>query len=350
MKKIILLLLLIFSVLAYTEPIRKLSVTGNAEKEVMPDIARMNFRIYTKNEDLKKAGKENETNFENFKNELKKKNISITNLTTNNYFTQKSFEAPKSKEEKEEFLTTLVFSVKVTDYSKIPSLIELAEKNYIKNFRNLNSDKSTYLIEINKSSSQKNTSISEAFGAYDNIKAQLSKLGIYNDDISIYSYSNTSRKVSNTKPPKNEEFYNIYNDFSLELKDIKKINDVIKIAENNKINLQGNIAFDISNKDEIESELYNKAYEQSKTKATSILKSSNMTLGDPLVVSENISYQNVAIQEDYMYDQVVVAPQALAFSYDERKAPAAMAPKPVVNYKPQVLKLTQNVSILFEIK
>ena len=75
-----------------------------------------------------------------------------------------------------------------------------------------------------------------------------------------------------------------------------------------------------------------------------------MTLGDPLVVSENISYQNVAIQEDYMYDQVVVAPQALAFSYDERKAPAAMAPKPVVNYKPQVLKLTQNVSILFEIK
>ena len=134
MKKIILLLLLIFSVLAYTEPIRKLSVTGNAEKEVMPDIARMNFRIYTKNEDLKKAGKENETNFENFKNELKKKNISITNLTTNNYFTQKSFEAPKSKEEKEEFLTTLVFSVKVTDYSKIPSLIELAEKNSIKNF------------------------------------------------------------------------------------------------------------------------------------------------------------------------------------------------------------------------
>ena len=349
MKKIILLLLLIFSVLAYTEPIRKLSVTGNAEKEVMPDIARMNFRIYTKNQDLKKAGKENETNFENFKSELKKKNISITNLTTNNYFTQKSFEAPKTKEEKEEFLTTLVFSVKVTDYSKIPSLIELAEKNYIKNFRNLNSDKSTYLIEINKSSSQKNTSISEAFGAYDNVKEQLSKLGIYNDNISIYSYSNTTRKVSDTKQQKNEEFYNIYNDFSIELKDIKKINDVIKIAENNKINLQGSIAFDISNKDEIESELYNKAYEQSKTKATSILKSSNMTLGDPLVVSENISYQNIAIQEDYMYDKVVVAPQALAFS-DERKAPAAMAPKPVVDYKPKVLKLTQNVSILFEIK
>ena len=56
MKKIILLLLLIFSVLAYTEPIRKLSVTGNAEKEVMPDIDRMNFRIYSKNEVLNTAG------------------------------------------------------------------------------------------------------------------------------------------------------------------------------------------------------------------------------------------------------------------------------------------------------
>ena len=93
MKKIIMLLFLIFSVIAFTEPIRKLSVTGNAEREIMPDIATINFRVYTKNEDLKKAGKENETNFENFKNELKKKNIATTNLTTNNYFSQKTFEA-----------------------------------------------------------------------------------------------------------------------------------------------------------------------------------------------------------------------------------------------------------------
>ena len=68
MKKIILILALIFSVFAFSEPIRKISVTGNAEKEVMPDIAKINFRVYTKNEDLKKAGQENSQNMENFKN------------------------------------------------------------------------------------------------------------------------------------------------------------------------------------------------------------------------------------------------------------------------------------------
>ena len=45
-----------------------------------------------------------------------------------------------------------------------------------------------------------------------------------------------------------------------------------------------------ANKEQIESELYNIAYEQTKTKAASILRSSEMKLGDPLVVSESISY------------------------------------------------------------
>ena len=42
------MLTLIFSVFVFSEPIRKISVTGNAEKEVMPDIAKINFRVYTK--------------------------------------------------------------------------------------------------------------------------------------------------------------------------------------------------------------------------------------------------------------------------------------------------------------
>ena len=354
MKKIIMLLFLIFSVMAFTEPIRKLSVTGNAEREIMPDIATINFRVYTKNEDLKKAGKENETNFENFKNELKKKNIATTNLTTNNYFSQKTFEAIKDSKEKDEFLTTLVFSVRVTDYSKIPALIDLAEKNSIKNFKSDSYDKTLYLVEVKKNNSQKNTSIAEAFGVYDTIKKQLSNLGIYDNDISIYSYSNSTSKVRDRKQQKKKETYNIYNDFSIQIKDINKINEVIKIAENNKINLQGNIAFDISNKDEIESDLYNKAYELSKTKATSILKSSNMTLGDPLVVSENVSYQNIAIQEDYYYDKNIAIKGARLNDSNagiyEMSIAAPAPPKPVVNYKPQMLKLSQNVSILFEIK
>ena len=141
----------------------------------------------------------------------------------------------------------------------------------------------------------------------------------------------------------------------LELKDISRINDVIKIAEDNKISVQGNIAFDISNKDQIESELYNAAYEQTKTKAVSILKSSEMKLGDPLVVSESISYQNQAIQEDYNYTKQINAKNldvrgGMDMNMSFVTTPAITEARPQIDYKPQVMKLTQNVSVLYEMK
>ena len=352
MKKIILILALIFSVFAFSEPIRKISVTGNAEKEVMPDIAKINFRVYTKSEDLKKAGQENSQNMENFKSELRRKNISVGSIETYNYYTQKTTERDTAENKKTEYYTTLYFAVKVTDLTKIPDLISLSESNKIKSLKSDSTDKSIYYGEINRNSGEKATAISDTLKVYDNVKSQLSRLGINSNDISVYSYSTVSKETTDNKPLKNKEYHNIYNNFVLELKDINKINDVIKIAENNKINVQGSIAFDISNKEQIESELYNTAYEQTKTKAASILRSSEMKLGDPLVVSESISYQNQAIMEDYNYRQQIAADEDYASGAMMRVAAekAAPAPKPQVDYKPQVIKLTQNVSVLFEMK
>ena len=356
MKKFILVLALGFSVFLAGEPIRKLSVTGNAEKEVMPDIAKISFRVYTKNENLKKAGQENSKNMENFKNELKKRNIPVTAIETYNYYTQKSTERDTAESKKTEYYTTLYFAVKVTDLTKIPDLISLSESNKIKSLKSDSLDKSIYYGEINRNSSQKSSAISDTFKVYDSIKSQLARLGISGSNISVYSYSTTSREVTDNKSVKNKEYHNIYNDFVLELKDISRINDVIKIAEDNKISVQGNIAFDISNKAQIESELYNAAYEQTKTKAVSILKSSEMKLGDPLVVSESISYQNQAIQEDYNYTKQINAKNLDVrggMDMEYRQVPAMTATteaRPQIDYKPQVMKLTQNVSVLYEIK
>ena len=248
MKKIILILTLIFSVYVFSEPIRKISVTGNAEKEVMPDIAKINFRVYTKNEDLKKAGQENSQNMENFKNELKKKNISVGSIETYNYYTQKTTERDTAENKKTEYYTTLYFAVKVTDLTKIPDLISLSESNKIKSLKSDSMDKSIYYGEINRNNTEKATAISDTFKVYDNVKSQLARLGISGNDISVYSYSTVSKETVDNKPLKTKDYHNVFNDFVLELKDINKINDVIKIAENNKINIQGSIAFDISNK------------------------------------------------------------------------------------------------------
>lgn len=354
MKKIILIFILCFSMTVFTEPLRKISVTGNSEKEVMPDIAKIRLRVYTKNEDVKKAGKENEANLEKFKSDLKKNNISISSLETTNYFTQKTTEATKKQDEKTEYVTTLFFSINVNDLTKVPDLIDLSEKNYVKNLKSDNVNKNLYYAGINRSNSQKDASISNTFKIYDNMKSQLSKLGISGNDISIYSYSTESRQVKSDKPQKNKEVHNVYNDFILEIKDISKINEVIRIAEDNKINVQGNIVFDISNKDEIESELYNIAYEQTKTKASSILKSSDMSLGEPLVISESIAYQNVAVKDVSYYASGKVTKDISPLMENEIRAERSMV-QPVsapvkVDYKPQILKLTQNVSVLFEIK
>ena len=355
MKKFILILALGISVFIAGEPVRKLSVTGNAEKEVMPDIAKISFRVYTKNEDLKKAGQENSKNMENFKNELRKKNIPVTGIETYNYFTQKSTERDTAENKKTEYYTTLYFAVKVTDLTKIPDLISLSESNRIKSLKSDSTDKTIYYGEINRNSSQKATAISDTFKVYDSVKSQLARLGISGNNISVYSYSTVSQETTDEKPLKNKEYHNVYNDFVLELKDINRINDVIKIAEANKVNVQGNITFDISNKDQIESELYNTAYEQTKTKAASILKSSEMKLGDPLVVSESISYQNMAIQQDYNYNKEVYAKQmeikdGIAAGINFSEMPAITEAAPQIDYKPQVMKLTQNVSVLYEIK
>jgi uncharacterized protein YggE len=355
MKKIILTLILALSVFAFSEPIRKLSVTGNAEKEVMPDTAQINFRVYTKNENLKKAGQENSKNMENFKNELKKKNIPVSGIETYNYYTQKTSERDTAVSKKTEYYTTLYFALKVTDLTKIPDLISLSESNKIKSLKSDSTDKSIYYGEINRNNAEKTRAISDTFKVYDGIKSQLSRLGINGNDISVYSYSTVSKETSDNKPVKNKEYHSVYNDFVLDLKDISKINEVIKIAEANKINVQGSIAFDISNKDELESELYNKAYEQTKTKAESILKSSEMRLGEPLVVSESIAYQNLAVQQDYNYDKRVAKPVVPATAVYDYEMASGMAREitdvaPQIDYRPQVMKLTQNVSVLFEIK
>ena len=56
MKKRIITLFLILSIFSFSENvIRKVSVTGNSEKEVMPDVATVTFQIKTKNSNLIKT-------------------------------------------------------------------------------------------------------------------------------------------------------------------------------------------------------------------------------------------------------------------------------------------------------
>ena len=147
----------------------------------------------------------------------------------------------------------------------------------------------------------------------------------------------------------------------LTTKNIKELNTIISIADDNGININGSINFDLSDKDRIESEMYKDAYNQTKQKAESILRSSKMKLGTPIIVSEDVEFQQKMIDridQDWSVAYNAAPTAELEYSNDRMitKSVATSAPvpmragKPRVDYTPKPLKLVQNISVMYEMK
>ena len=153
---------------------------------------------------------------------------------------------------------------------------------------------------------------------------------------------------------KNEkDVFVVTEEFTISTKNLKNLNDIISLADDNSINVSGSIYFDISDKDRIASEMYNEAFNQAKSKALSILKSSNMTLSSPLVVSEDIAFQQKMIDRiDQDWAIAAEAPEAYGLKETRYVNNAAIQKRslPKVDYTPKPIKLSQNISVLYEIK
>ena len=90
MKKFLTGLFLILSAFSFSENvIRKISVTGNSEREVAPDTAKISFQIQVKNQNLNNATKELKEKIEKFKSGLKSKKIELTNFETISFYSNK---------------------------------------------------------------------------------------------------------------------------------------------------------------------------------------------------------------------------------------------------------------------
>ena len=351
MKKLSLFLLMtLFATISFSTDsiIRKVSVTGTVEREIMPDTANISFRIITKDKSLKVAGEENAKTLEKFKSDLKAKGIVPSKMETKSYFSQKTYDYDQiiKPETKTIYKTTLGFEISIDTFENITKLIEWAQGNNIKSIKRNYDEKNVYYLEIIKDGDTKENSYNNALVIFSKMEKELSTLNINESDIYLQGYS--SQKLDTTiNNQKQTEINNVYHDFTIEIKDLKNLNDLLDIAERNNVAIEGNIVFDISNREEIESELYRDAYEQAKRKGQSILKSSELALSDPLVVSESVSYQYQAINDVNDYGNSVYAKKETSpimdisgKSVDVRKAK--------VDYKPQSLKITKDISVLFE--
>ena len=379
MKKIAIALFSLMSIISFSANeniVRKISVTGNAEREVMPDLAKINFKIEEKGSNLSQTTNEVNKKIEKFKSELRARKISLENLETKAFYNRKGSEyqddedildvktvpnktVKKTDKKPTSYDVKMSMLVKNTDFNKISALIDLEDGDNLQSIQK-NFDENTFAFNINENGTTVDQALNKVFNKLNTSRRKLISAGIPESDIILSDYTIKENYTTDSKNSRKDVYY-VTNEFVLTTKNIKELNTIISIADNNGININGSINFDLSDKDRIESEMYKDAYNQTKQKAESILRSSKMKLGTPIIVSEDVEFQQKMIDridQDWSVAYNAAPTAELEYSNDRMitKSVAASAPvpmragKPRVDYTPKPLKLVQNISVMYEMK
>ena len=375
MKKIAIALFSLMSILSFganENIVRKISVTGNAEREVMPDLAKINFKVEVKGNNLNQATSDVNKKVEKFKNELRARKISLENLETKAFYNRKGTEyddedildvktvpnkTVKNTDKKPtSYDVNMSMLVKNTDFNKISALIDLEDGNNLQSIQK-NFDENTFAFNINENGTTVDQALNKVFNKLNTSRRKLISAGIPESDIILSDYQIKENYTENKGTKK--DIYYVIDEFVLTTKNIKELNTIISIADDNGININGSINFDLSDKDRIESEMYKDAYNQTKQKAESILRSSKMKLGTPIIVSEDVEFQQKMIDRiDQAWEVKYEAAAAPMAEYSNAKVSAYSvstssrmdSKKPRVDYTPKPLKLVQNISVMYEMK
>ena len=379
MKKIAIALFSLMSIISFSANeniVRKISVTGNAEREVMPDLAKINFKIEEKGSNLSQTTNEVNKKIEKFKSELRARKISLENFETKAFYNRKGSEyqndedildvktvpnktVKKTDKKPTSYDVKMSMLVKNTDFNKISALIDLEDGDNLQSIQK-NFDENTFAFNINENGTTVDQALNKVFNKLNTSRRKLISAGIPESDIILSDYTIKENYTADNKNSRKDVYY-VTNEFVLTTKNIKELNTIISIADDNGININGSINFDLSDKDRIESEMYKDAYNQTKQKAESILRSSKMKLGTPIIVSEDVEFQQKMIDridQDWSVAYNAAPTAELEYSNDRMitKSVAASAPvpmragKPRVDYTPKPLKLVQNISVMYEMK
>ncbi|WP_071123807.1 SIMPL domain-containing protein [Leptotrichia massiliensis] len=376
MKKIAIALFSLMSIISFSANeniVRKISVTGNAEREVMPDLAKINFKIEEKGSNLSQTTNEVNKKIEKFKSELRARKISLENLETKAFYNRKGIEyqddedildvktvpnktVKKTDKKPTSYDVKMSMLVKNTAFNKISALIDLEDGDNLQSIQK-NFDENTFAFNINENGTTVDQVLNKVFNKLNTSRRKLISAGIPESDIILSDYQIKENYTEN-KGTKKDVYY-VIDEFVLTTKNIKELNTIISIADDNGININGSINFDLSDKDRIESEMYKDAYNQTKQKAESILRSSKMKLGTPIIVSEDVEFQQKMIDRiDQAWEVKYEAAAAPMAEYSNAKLSAYSETTSLrkdsrssrVDYTPKPLKLVQNISVMYEMK
>ena len=365
------------------EPVKKISVTGNVEKEILPNMATLHFEITGRDKSLTKATEKVNQRLQGFKSTLKAENIGIDSIETESISDRKikvngNENNNLAKSNPTSYTAEMKILVKNVAYDKIGELIEINEgeklKSITKKIENYNDDEDiddefvddedgssgnqavnigksngdVYEVKLRENDKTLSGTLNKLFAKINFVNNKLQKMGSTGASVSFGGYEIRENYGGDLKK---EEEYEVTHKLNVVTKNLKDLNTIIALADKNDLNIDGSIKFDLSNRAEIESEMYNEAYNQAKQKAASILKSSNLKVGDVIVVSEDVDFQQKMIDRMDENWTVAAAPASKSIAKETNFEIAVVSSPKMeakVDYTPKPLKLTQNISVMYE--
>ena len=365
------------------EPVKKISVTGNVEKEILPNMATLHFEITGRDKSLTKATEKVNQKLQGFKSTLKAENIGIDSIETESISDRKikvngNENNNLAKSNPTSYTAEMKILVKNVAYDKIGELIEINEgeklKSITKKIENYNdnediddgfvddeddssdnqavnigkSNGDVYEVKLKENDKTLSGTLNKLFAKINFVNNKLQKMGSTGASVSFGGYEIRENYGGDLKK---EEEYEVTHKLNVVTKNLKDLNTIIALADKNDLNIVGSIKFDLSNRAEIESEMYNEAYNQAKQKAASILKSSNLKVGDVIVVSEDVDFQQKMIDRMDENWTVAAAPASKSIAKETNFEIAVVSSPKMeakVDYTPKPLKLTQNISVMYE--
>ena len=376
-------LLSVFSFGANENLVRKISVTGNVEKEILSNMATLHFEITGRDKSLTKATEKVNQKLQGFKSTLKAENIGIDSVETESISDRKikvngNGSNNLAKSNPTSYTAEMKILVKNVAYDKIGELIEINEgeklKSITKKIENYNDDEDiddefvddegdssnnqvvnigksngdVYEVKLRENDKTLSGTLNKLFAKINFVNNKLQKMGSTGASVSFGGYEIRENYGGDLKK---EEEYEVTHKLNVVTKNLKDLNTIIALADKNDLNIVGSIKFDLSNRAEIESEMYNEAYNQAKQKAASILKSSNLKVGDVIVVSEDVDFQQKMIDRMDENWTVAAAPASKSIAKETNFEIAVVSSPKMeakVDYTPKPLKLTQNISVMYE--
>ena len=302
MKKIITLLMIIFSVLSFADGEvtgKRIQVRGVSKKEISPNSAKIRLTIQTENENLDKASAENSQILERYKRLLAQTGTKYNKINSTGYSTYEAYnwDTVVENKGKKEYQTKLSIEVDRISLDTLKNFMNVlaTEKIYSLN----RSKNGTYIFTVTSQNATNKEAYQNAMSKFNEIQQKLNKAGIPAGIIKIAGYDN--KEINLEKRTNNRKNIQIVShEIEVETRDLKNLGNIINVANTLGIGTTGQIEYDIDNKQQLENELYENAYKEALKKAQVILGKTDLNLKNPVTITDK-SYGVIQPYIDYNY-------------------------------------------------